>query len=155
MQMTAPTEPRARVNDHRAAAAQAALQVRQMEFDRSKLAEHRALLAFVKKMRAQLDQAGARLKGKANAARKIEQLQAAQQPALEKKIAELQALDPAGDRSHLTADHATNLNFLTDEYPAALIGALSGDPHPLEEISREMARHEQAIVTWLARLKSK
>ena len=44
MQMTAPTEPRARVNDHRAAAAQAALQVRQMEFDRSKPAEHRALL---------------------------------------------------------------------------------------------------------------
>jgi hypothetical protein len=152
MEMTAPAEPKGRVNEHRAASAQAALRVRQMEFDRSKLAEHRALLAFVKKLRSQLDRAGARLKGKPNAARRIEQLQAAQQPALEKQIAALQAMDPTSDRSHVTADHATNLNFLTDEYPAALIGALSGDPHPLQEIRAELARHEQAIEQWLAQL---
>jgi hypothetical protein len=124
--------------------------VQQLAFDRVHLVEHRTLLAFAKKLRAQLEAEAARCRGKAGGPRRIEKLQAAQQAALADRTRQLQALDPAGDRSAVTSDHATNLNFLTDEYPAAIVGALAGDPGPLAEIRAEMDRHQQTIEARLA-----
>jgi hypothetical protein len=137
---------------HRAAAAQDMQRVRQQRFDREKAAEHRALLAFVEQARAQLDDAAARLKGKRDAARRLERLQATQRPAIAARTQALQALDPTGQRSHLTPAHETNLNFVADEYPAALIGALAGDPQPLAEVRAEMERVRKEMEAWLAQV---
>jgi hypothetical protein len=141
-----------RPSGHRAAAAQAMLRMRQQRFDRDRAAEHRALLAFVEETRAQLDAAATKLKGKRDAARRLERLQATQQPAIAARTRALQALDPTGDRSHLTPEHETNLNFVADEYPAALIGSLAGDPAPLAEIRAEMDRVRKRIEAWLAQV---
>jgi hypothetical protein len=128
--------------------------VQQRAYDSIHVDEHRALLAFVKKTRARYDQAATQLRGRPASvgARRIEQLQASQQRSIGAQIDALQGLDPTGSQSSLTADHGTNLNFLADEYPAAIIGALAGDPQPLEEIRAEMDRHQQNIQSALQNL---
>jgi hypothetical protein len=137
----------------RHAAAQGRL-VQQRAYDTIHVEDHRALLSFVKRTRARYDQAAAQLRGRpaASAARRIEQLQASQRRAISERIDELQGLDPTGSQSALTADHGTNLNFLADEYPAAIIGALAGDPEPLDELRAEMDRHQDNIQFALQRL---
>jgi hypothetical protein len=128
--------------------------VQQRAYDTIHVDEHRALLSFVKKTRARFDQAAAQLRGRPASvgARRIEELQTSQLRAISARIDELQGLDPTGSQSALTADHGTNLNFLADEYPAAIIGALAGDPEPLDEIRAEMDLHQENIQLALQRL---
>ena len=112
----------------------------------------------MKQARAKLDQADAQLEGKNNAGKvgpaKILKLQQSQRQPIARQAEALRALDPDGDRSFITGDHDTNLHYLADEYPAAIIGALSGDKEPLAEVRTEMDKVTQKIEAYLTELRT-
>jgi multidrug efflux pump subunit AcrA (membrane-fusion protein) len=128
-------------------------QTRLIKFDRARLAKHAALLAFVKKSRAQLDSAATRLRGKLVASAEIEKLKASQRKAIEAQAKALAALDPKGGNSNITTDHDMNLNFLANEYPAAIVASFEGDEKPLAAVRAEMDKRQEKIESWLARIK--
>jgi hypothetical protein len=130
-------------------------QTRLIKFDRARLAKHVALLAFVKKSRAQLDSAATRVRGKSVAAAEIEKVKASQRKALEAQAKALAALDPKGGNSNITTDHDMNLNFLANEYPAAIVASFEGDEKPLTAVRAEMDKRQQKIESWLAQIKKK
>jgi hypothetical protein len=112
-----------------------------------------ALLAFARKARAQLEKAARQQQGKRGGDRPILALQASQQKAITAQTQALHTMDPQGDRSYLTAAHETNLQYLADEYPAAIVGALNGDPGPLDELRTEMDKVEKKIEDWLKQVR--
>jgi hypothetical protein len=118
-------------------------------FDRANMRRHVALLTFVKQTRARYDQAAAGAKGKAGIAR-IEKMQTGLTSAVAAQAKALQALDPEGGRSALSGDHDTNLHYIEDEYPAALVGLLSGDPGPIAELRGEMDKVQARMEAYLA-----
>jgi hypothetical protein len=127
-------------------------------FDRENLRRHVALLAFARKARAQFEKAARQQqakKGKAasDGAARILALQASQRSAIAAQTQALHTMDPQGDKSYLTPDHETNLQYLADEYPAAVIGALNGDPDPLAELRTEMDKVEKKIEDWLKQVR--
>ena len=129
-------------------------------FDRENLRRHVALLTFARKARAQFEKAahqqqGKKRKGKGmpDGATRILALQASQRSAIAAQTQALHTLDPQGDKSYLTTDHETNLQYLADEYPAAVIGALNGDPDPLAELRTEMDKVEKKIEDWLKQVR--
>jgi hypothetical protein len=124
-----------------------------MAFDRENLRRHVALLGFVRKARADLDRAARTQRGKRDGAARILALQAAQQKPIAAQTRLLDQMDPGRDRSYLSRDHETNLQYLADEYPAAIIGAFSGDSAPLDEVRTEMDRVEARIEGWLGRVR--
>jgi hypothetical protein len=130
-------------------------QARLIKFDRARAAKHAALLAFVKKTRAQLDAAATKLRGKPTASAEIEKLQAAQRKAITAQAKMLAALDPKGGNSNITTDHDMNLNFLANEYPAAIVASFGGDEKPLAAVRAEMDKRQQKIESWLAQIKKK
>jgi hypothetical protein len=112
---------------------------------------HLGLMAFVKKTRARYDQIAAGAKGKAGVA-KIEKLQASLRASVASQADALHALDPDGSKSQVTGDHDTNLHYIADEYPAALIGSLSGDPGPIQELRTEMDKLDKKIEAYLGQV---
>jgi hypothetical protein len=124
-----------------------------LAFDRQNLRRHVALLGFARKARAQLEQAARQQQGNKAGAKRILALQASQQRSIAAQVQVLHAMDPQNDRSYLTPEHETNLHYLADEYPAAIIGELSGDPGPLAELRTEMDRVEKKIEDWLKQVR--
>jgi hypothetical protein len=122
-------------------------------FDRENLRRHVALLAFARKARAQLEKAARQQQGNKAGAKQILALQASQQKSIAAQTQALHTMDPEGDRSYLTAAHETNLQYLGDEYPAAIIGALNGDLAPLTELRTEMDKVEKKIEDWLRQVR--
>jgi hypothetical protein len=129
-------------------------EARLLKFDRAKLPQHKALLAFAKKSRAQLDAAAAQAKGKPNGRALIQKVVNAQRKPLEAQGKVLQKLDPKGGSSNITTDHEMNLQLLTDSYPAALMGALDGDAQPLVEVRAELDKRQQKIESWLQKVQA-
>jgi hypothetical protein len=128
-------------------------QARLMKFDRARLPQHMALLAFVKKARAQLDAAAAKARGKPGGRAQIEKVVASQRKGIEAQGKALQKLDPKGGNSNITTDHDMSLQLLANDYPAALVGALSGDEKPLADARAELDKRQQKIASWLAEVK--
>ena len=85
-------------------------EARLLKFDRARLPQHRALLAFVKKARAELDAAAARGKGKPGGRAQIEKVVAAQRKRIEAQGKILHKLDPKGGNSNITNDHDQSLS---------------------------------------------
>lgn len=124
-----------------------------MKFDRSRLPQHMAILAFVKKARAQLDAAAAKAKGKPTGRAQIEKVVASQRKGIQAQGKALQKLDPKGGNSNIATDHEMSLELLADAYPAALIGALDGDEKPLADARAELDKRQKKIESWLAEVK--
>jgi hypothetical protein len=106
----------------------------------------------VKKTRASWDAAETQLAGKDRkaAVARIERLQKAQRGAI---AAQAKILQPLNEKSYVAGEHDTNLHFLADEYPTAVISALGGDQGPLGEVRAEMDRNQQKISAWLDQLR--
>jgi len=121
-----------------------------LERDRPHLAKHVALLAFAQQTRARYDAllgpAGQPVKASPTGVKKMEKLQTSLRPQVDE-------MDPTGQNLYLSPDHDTYLHYLADEYPAAAIGALSGDPAPLAEIRVEMDKLEKKVSAWIAELR--
>jgi len=130
-------------------------QARLIKFDRAKLPKHVALLAFVKKTRAQLDDAATKLKGKPNAPAQLQKLVAGQRKALVAQGKLLEAIDPKGGNSNITNDHDQNLQLLAHDYPAAIEVSFSGDEKPLADARAELDKRQAKIEAWLTELKKK
>ena len=130
-------------------------QARLLKFDRAKLPKHVALLAFVKKTRAQLDAAATKLKGKPDAAAQLEKLVASQRKAIVAQGKTLAAIDPKGGSSNITNDHDQSLQLLANDYPAAIEAAWKGDEKPLADARAELDKRQAKIEGWLAELKKK
>lgn len=128
-----------------------------LEFDRANLRKHLALLAFTRKTRKSWDQLAAEVGGARDEKReksvvaRIERLQRSQRAAI---AAQARALQPLNEKSAVAGEHDTNLHFLADEYPTAVVSAASGDPGPLQELRAEMDRNEQKISAWLDKLRA-
>jgi hypothetical protein len=122
-------------------------------FDRENLRRHVALLAFARKARAQLEKARRQQHRNKAGAKQILALQASQQKSIAAQSRALHTMDPEGDRSYLTTAHQTNLQYLADEYPAAIIGTLNGDLEPLAELRTEMDKVEKQIENWLRQVR--
>jgi hypothetical protein len=128
-------------------------EARLLKFDRAKLPQHTALLAFVKKARAELDAAAARAQGKSGGRAQIEKVAAAQHKRIEAQGKLLQKLDPKGGNSNIITDHDMSLQVLASDYPAALISAQGGDDKPLAEARAELDKRRQKIESWLEKVK--
>jgi len=125
-----------------------------MAFDRENLRVHLELLAMTEEARKELDDALAKNQGegpkaRAAAIRAIQKVQKAQEKRLEVFRERLAKTDPEGDRSPTTPWHQMNLQFLLDEYPASLVGLVSGDEEPIMEVRSEMDRYQAKIQAWL------
>lgn len=130
----------------------------QMAFDRENLREHLDLLALTKKARSQLDEAVAKSEGdspkaKAAAIKAIQKTSTAQEKRLASFQQRLDKMDPDGGRSLAVSWHRMNLQFLIDEYPASLVGLVSGDEEPITEVRAEMDRYQAKIEAWLTKLR--
>jgi hypothetical protein len=130
-------------------------QARLIKFDRAKLPKHLALVAFVKKTRAQLDAAATKLKGKPNAPAQLQKLVAGQSKALTAQGKALEAIDPKGGNSNITTDHEMNLQLLSHDYPAAIEASWNGDEKPLTEARAELDKRLAKIDAWVAQLKKR
>ncbi|HXU80267.1 MAG TPA: hypothetical protein VN914_02645 [Polyangia bacterium] len=128
-------------------------QARLIKFDRARLPQHLAFVAFVKKARAQLDAAAAKAKGKPAGRAQIEKVVAAQRKGIEAQGKALAKLDPKGGNSNITTDHDMSLQLLANDYPAALVGALGGDEKPLADARAELDKRQQKIASWLVEVK--
>jgi hypothetical protein len=126
-------------------------EARLLKFDRARLPQHRALLAFVKKSRAELDAAAAR--GKAGGRAQIEKVAAGQRKRIEAQGKLVEKLDPRGGNSNITNDHDQSLQILANDYPAALVSSLAGDEKPLTDARAELDKRQRKIESWLAKLK--
>jgi hypothetical protein len=127
---------------------------RVMKFDKSKIAKHAALLAFIKKARKQLDDAAARVKGKPDAAAAIGKLQASMRKPLEAQAKALRSIDPKGGNSNITTDHDVSLNYLANDYPEAIAASFAGDEKPLQELRAEMDKRQQKVESYLTELRA-
>ncbi len=114
-----------------------------------------ALLTFVQKTRARFDKEAASLTGDPKAMTKIERLQKSLRPQIDAHAEAMRKRDPMADRSYLAADYDTVLHYLSDEYPAALVGSLSGDPGPIAELRSEMDKTEAKITDYVAILRGR
>lgn len=126
------------------------------KFDKTKLAKHKALLAFEKKTRKQLEDAAAKWKGKPDAQDQIVKLAAALRKGIEAQATVLKSIDPeARGLSNIATDHDVSLNLLANDYPDAIALSFKGDEKPLADVRSEMDKREKKIADWLDELKKK
>lgn len=140
-----------------ALAAQLAAQeaARLKKFDKGKLPKHKALFAFEKKARQQLEDAAVNLKGKPDAVEQIIKLAASMRKGIEAQAKVLQSIDPKGGNSNIATDHDVSLNMLANDYPEAIAMSFKGDEKPLAEVRVEMDKREKKISGWLEELTKK
>ena len=117
---------------------------RQMFFDRSRLAEHRALIARIQAARERLDQP--------KTPAELQRARAALQSSLQELQAGIDAVDRWKNSSHLLADYEALLKALSDSYPAARLAAMSGNKAPHDEARERFDRHLRDMNAWLARV---
>ena len=122
---------------------------RLLAFDKSRLPKHLKLLAFEKKLRATLDEAAEKLKGKPDAAKAMEKFGEKQRKSIEAQGKILQKLDPKGGNTNIGTDHDVTLNLLANDYPAALAASLGGDEKPLADVRAELDRRQKKMEAWL------
>jgi len=112
-----------------------------MLFDRRRLPQHRAVLAFLQATRARYDRAKspAALLG---AERTFAQARPTEQQRLEK-------LDRWGNSSNLLADYDALLQIFASAYPEARRQALAGSTAPLDAVQRDVDARMKKITEWL------
>jgi hypothetical protein len=129
---------------------------RLLKYDRSKLALHTQVFAFITKTRAAWDALEPKLgadKAKAKAA--VEKLAGGQRASIVAMGKKMATIDPKGGNSNVTTDYDVMLNALANDYPEALVASLDGDPKPLAEQKAELDKRTKKISDWLAELKKK
>jgi hypothetical protein len=126
---------------------------RLLQFDKSKLPKHVALIAFEQKTRQALDQAAEKLNGKIDAPDQMKKLVAAQRKAIEAQGAALRAMDPKGGSSAIGTDHDVVLNLLANDYPEAILAFFEGQTKPLAEVRAEMDKRAKKMGAWLDEVK--
>lgn len=128
---------------------------RVLKYDKGKLAQHTALLAFERKTRKQLDDIAAKAGGNpAATAALIKKTQTGQAKALTAQGKALAAIDPKGGNSMIVNDHGVVLESLGDSYPAALIEAAQGDAKAITEQRAELDTRLKKIEDWLGEVRS-
>jgi len=140
--------------EKKVAAAYAAVEHdRLVAYDRSKLALHTQVFAFITKTRAAWDALEKKLGGDKEAAKasivKLAGSQRAGIVAMGKKMA---TIDPKGGNSNVTTDYDVMLNALANDYPAAIALSFEGDKPPLAEQRSELDKRNKKIEDWLAEL---
>jgi hypothetical protein len=115
---------------------------RKANYDRRKLKDHRAVVAFLRDARARYDRA------KSNAA--VVRLQTELVPATAAIQQRMQKIDRWGGSSNLLTDYAKLLETLAQAYPSARIAAIAGDDADLSALQRETDARMQKVTDWLA-----
>jgi pyruvate/2-oxoglutarate dehydrogenase complex dihydrolipoamide acyltransferase (E2) component len=129
---------------------------RLLKYDRSKLAQHTQVFAFITKARAAWDALEPKLGGdKAKAKAAVEKLAGGQRASIVAMGKKMATIDPKGGNSNVTTDYDVMLNALANDYPEALVASLEGDPKPLAEQKVELDKRTKKIGDWLAELKKK
>ena len=128
---------------------------RLLNFDKSKLPKHLALVAFEQKTREALDGAASKLNGKFDAADQLKKLAVSQQKAIESQSDSLRAMDPQGGNSAIAGDHDVILQLLANDYPAAILTFFQGRTQPLGEVRAELDKREKRIHEWLEEVKNR
>jgi hypothetical protein len=111
---------------------------RQQGFDRSRLAQHRALVKKIRALRARLDRAGND--------RAVATLAAAMPAEIEGLRQRVTEIDHWGTNSRLLPDYAALIAALSNPY---LEAKRSGDTRALEALHTEFDRRLSAIDAWL------
>jgi hypothetical protein len=128
---------------------------RLLKADRAKLPLHKQVFAFIGKTRAQYDALEKKNAGsgdKAQAKVAVEKLAGAQRASIEAMGKKMATIDPKGGNSNVTTDYDVMLNALANDYPAAMVASLDGDPKPLAEQKAELDKRTAKITAWLAEL---
>jgi hypothetical protein len=115
---------------------------RRLNYDRRKLSEHEAVVAFIKNARESYD--------RAKTASAIAQVKASLTPLIAQIRKRIAAIDHWGVNSNLLEDYAAMLAMLAADYPAARIASLGGASQPLQDLRSQWAQREQKIRDWLA-----
>ena len=115
---------------------------RQLQFDRNRIKQHRAVLRLLKAARARYDRA--RTKAAVEAVRIGFPATADD---VHKRMTEI---DHWGNNSKVLADYEALLHMLADDYAAARIAALDGDRAPLDRARADFAALQKKIATWLS-----
>ena len=129
---------------------------RLLKYDRTKMALHNQVFAFITKTRAAWDaletkRSGDVAKDKA-AVEKLAATQRASIVAMGKKMA---TIDPKGGNSNVTTDYDVMLNSLANEYPDALMASYDGAKQAIGEQKAELDKRTKKIEGWLAEVKAK
>ena len=129
---------------------------RLLKYDRSKLALHTQVFAFITKTRAAWDALEKKLGGDKEASKTaIEKLAGGQRAGIVAMGKKMATIDPKGGNSNVTTDYDVMLNSLANEYPEALIASLDGANQALGEQKAELDKRTKKISDWLAELKTK
>ena len=129
---------------------------RLLKYDRSKLALHTQVFAFITKTRAAWDALEPKLGAdKAKAKASVEKLAGGQRASIVAMGKKMATIDPKGGNSNVTTDYDVMLNALANDYPEALVASLDGDPKPLAEQKAELDKRTKKISYWLDELKKK
>ena len=126
---------------------------RLLKFDKSKLSQHTAMFAFLKKTRKQYDDLAEKAKGKPDAKDQLDKLREAVGKVLPAQSKALQAIDPKQGNSNIVTDHDVVLNALSNDYPAAIAAWFDGDEGPLKAQRAEIDSRAKKIEEWLAEAK--
>lgn len=127
---------------------------RLLKYDKTKLGQHSALLAFIKKTRKALDDAAEKAKGKPDGKAAVQKVAEGQRKAIEAQGKVVKAIDPKGGNSNIVTDQDVSLNLLANDYPAALQGAMDGDEGGLKEQSAELDKRIKKMEEWLVEVKA-
>jgi hypothetical protein len=114
---------------------------RKMLFDRRRLPQHRAVLAFLQATQARYDRANTPT-ALLGAERTFAQARPTEQQRLDK-------LDRWGNSSNLLADYDALLQIFASAYPEARRQALAGSPSPLDAVRQDVGARLKKITEWL------
>src|SRR5262245_1545596 len=115
---------------------------RQLQYDRDRLKQHRAVLKLLVAARGRYDRA----KSKAAVLSAQKRLPLAAEE-IQRRIKQI---DRWGNNSRLLADYDTYLKALSDSYPSARIEMLEGHPAALDTIRGQLNEVTKRINAWLA-----
>jgi hypothetical protein len=129
---------------------------RLLKYDRTKLALHTQVFAFITKTRAAWDALEQKFSADKDASKaavvKLAGSQRASIVAMGKKMA---TIDPQGGNSNVTTDYDVMLNALANDYPEAMTASIDGAKQALGEQKAELDKRTKKITDWLAELKAK
>jgi hypothetical protein len=114
---------------------------RKLNYDRRRMKEHRAVLAFLNATRAGYDRASTPA-----AVLKSQKALAISVVSVRKRI---EKIDPDGASSNVLADYSALLALLGEPYPAARIAAMSGDAAELTKVRAAFDAGIAKIAGWL------
>jgi hypothetical protein len=129
---------------------------RLLKYDRSKLALHTQVFAFITKTREAWDALEKKLGADKDASKAaVAKLAASQRAGIVAMGKKMATIDPKGGNSNVTTDYDVMLNALANDYPDALTASIDGAKQALGEQKAELDKRTKKITAWLAELKNK